>query len=295
MSSYKVYSTSDTFQPEDLVTSRVHPEPAFGNLIPDSSKEKRKSEPEFQTLQQENFQEDAPITAYQEKHEEKADTLPPEQAIRQPEATREPEPVPEPEPLPEPPQQATAAKPPEPPRQPPPPPAAPPGIPPEEVQKLVSDAYEKGVQEGLQQAEEDFGAASKAMLLICQQLDTIRETILQNSVEEMQDLVLVIAEKIIRHSVTDQHETILRTVQEAIHRAVKSDEFFIYVHPDDYEIVSSKSADMLAGLSGLKNLVIKQDSTIERGGCRIDSDNCTVDATILSQLEIISDQLKQQK
>jgi flagellar assembly protein FliH len=289
MSSYKVYSTSDTFEPEDLVISRVQAEPGFGNFVADNSKEKSKAKPEFQNIRKESFQESAPIQAY--KEEEKVQIPPPEKVAEKP----EPETATEPEPVSEPPPQA--ARPPEqpqPPRQ-PPQPVTPPGIPPEEVHKLVAEAHENGVQQGLQQAEEDYGAASQAMLLICQQLDTIRETILQNSVGEMQDLVLTIAEKIIRHSVKDQHETILRTVQDAIHRAVKSDEFFVYVNPDDYEVVSAKSAEMVAGLSGLKNLVIKQDSSIERGGCRIDSDNCTVDATILSQLEVISDQLKQQK
>jgi flagellar assembly protein FliH len=292
MSSYKVYTTSDTFEPEDLVISKVHPKPAFGKLVPGSSQEKNTTDPEFQSIQQENFKESAPIKAYQEE-KEKVHIPPPEKIKKQPEPEPKPEPEPEPAPAP-PPRPAKPPERPQPPKQ-PPPPAAPPGIPPEEVQKLVTEAREKGIQEGLQQAEQDFGSASQAMVLICQQLDTIRETILQNSIGEIQELVLTIAEKIIRHSVNDQHETILNTVQEAIHRAVKSDEFFIYVNPDDYEIVSSKSAEMVAGLSGLNNLVIKQDITIDRGGCRIDSDNCTVDATILSQLEIISGQLKQQK
>ena len=47
----------------------------------------------------------------------------------------------------------------------------------------------------------------------------------------------------------------------------------------------------MQGLGGLENLVVKKDGTSERGGCRVESESCTVDATILSQLEIINDNI----
>lgn len=283
----KVYSTQETFEPEDIVRAKIHGPMVFGSIMA----EKLRND-EQQTTGFKPSPAPGKITA-----EEKSD--PSEERERQPaaapripekkgtvstsEAVAEPAPAqvrkaaaPAPAPAPAPPQ----------------PPA---GVPLEEVERMVAESYRKGVQEGMQQAEGDFGAATKALLLICQQLDTLRETILQNSVGEMRDLVLVIAEKIIRHSVQGQNSTIIDTVEEAIHKAVKSDEFYIYVNPDDYESVASRSEELIAGLNGLNNIVVKKDKSIERGGCRIESENCTVDATLTSQLEIIGNQLKQQK
>jgi flagellar assembly protein FliH len=166
------------------------------------------------------------------------------------------------------------------------------GIDPLLVERMVEEAFQRGVAEGLQQAEKDFGSALHAFIELCRQLDQIRETILKNSVGEMQDLVLAIAEKIIRSSVLEQDATLLATVDEALHSAVKSDEFYVYVNPEDFDTVQGKAAEFVAGLNGLNNIVVKKDSTVERGGCKVESDNCTVDATIASQFEIIREQVK---
>jgi flagellar assembly protein FliH len=66
----------------------------------------------------------------------------------------------------------------------------------------------------------------------------------------------------------------------------------VYVNPDDLAVIQEKSPDFIAGLNGLNNLVIKKDPAIERGGCKVESENCTVDATIASQFEIIRERIK---
>lgn len=160
------------------------------------------------------------------------------------------------------------------------------------AEKKATEAYQHGLTEGRAKAELDFGAATQALLLACQQMDTLRATIIGNSSKELVEFSLAIAEKILRLSVREQDQTIVATIEEALRRAVKSDEFTIHIHPEDYEILAAKSAEIVAGLSGLNNLIIRKDATIARGGTRIDSDNCTIDATIDSQFEIIKEELK---
>jgi len=162
----------------------------------------------------------------------------------------------------------------------------------EEAEKTAADAYRQGEQDGRELAEQDFGAATQALYLACQQLDTLRDTIIANSSKEVLDFTLAIAERILRLSVREQDHTIIATIDEALRRSVKSDEFIIHIHPDDYETVLRKSADIIAGISGLNNIVVRKDSTIERGGARIESDNCTIDATIASQFEEIREALQ---
>ncbi|MGB3222083.1 MAG: FliH/SctL family protein [Desulforhopalus sp.] len=158
--------------------------------------------------------------------------------------------------------------------------------------KRIEDAYQKGLKEGKTKIEQDFESATKALLNICQQLDTIRDTIISNSSSEIQESVLAIAERVLRISVREQNRTIVATIEEALQRAVKSDEFFVYIHPDDYETVAENAAEIVAGISGLNKIVIKKDITVERGGAKIESDNCTIDATIVSQFDIIREEIK---
>jgi len=160
------------------------------------------------------------------------------------------------------------------------------------AEKQVEEAYQNGLKEGIAKVEKEFAASRRALLNTCQQLDTIRETIINNSSEELQNLALAIAERILRISVREQDNTLLLTIEEALQRAVKSDEFTIYIHPDDYDAVAGNSEDIVAGLTGLNKIVIKKDGGLERGGVKIESDNCTVDASIVSQLEVIREELK---
>ncbi len=161
-----------------------------------------------------------------------------------------------------------------------------------EAEKRIEEAYQKGIRIGKEKVEQDYGNATKALLDACQQLDTIRETIISNSGEELQNIALAIAERILRISIREQDSTIVATIEEALQRAVRSEEFTVYLHPEDYDTVSAHSEEIVAGVTGLNKIVIKKDLTIERGGTRIESENCTLDATITSQFDVIREEIK---
>lgn len=165
----------------------------------------------------------------------------------------------------------------------------------EEAEEKALERYEQGIQEGIIKATDDFGSALKTLTTMCEQLDTIRETIIANSNDELTEFAILIAEKIIRTSIKEQDQSIIATIQEALSRAVKSDEFTIFIHPDDYQVIADKSADLIAGVSGLSNIVIKTDPTLEPGGAKIESENCIIDATVTSQFETIRDEILKSK
>lgn len=156
-------------------------------------------------------------------------------------------------------------------------------------------AYRKGLAEGQEKADKDLGDAVRALVTVCQQLDSVRETIINNSSSELKDFALAIAERILRISLAEQDHTIILTLEEALQRAVKSEEFTVYVHPEDYETVTAKAPDIVAGLRGLNNIVIKRDPSIERGGAKIESENCVIDATISSQFDTIREEVKKKQ
>ena len=162
-------------------------------------------------------------------------------------------------------------------------------IPAIDLELLHKQAFAEGVLMGRSQADEDFGTSIKTLSATCEQLNHLHETILLNNTKEMHTLVLQIAEKIIRHSIEEQSDTILATIKDAIHLAVKSDEFQIRVNPQDLAVLKKKKKEIIDEISSLDNIIIKADSTVDRGGCLLESVNCTVDATITSQLQAIKE------
>lgn len=173
----------------------------------------------------------------------------------------------------------------------PPPPQELPPTPSIDINEIREESFNSGIAVGRKQAEEDFENGVQTLLCICNELDRLRETILQNSIGEMRELVLAIAEKIIRHSVEEQSETITATIIEAIHLAVKSDEFQIQLNPEDLACIEEKKSEIIDKISGLDNVVLKPDATLERGGCMIESTSCTIDASMASQLKVIRNSL----
>jgi len=161
-----------------------------------------------------------------------------------------------------------------------------------DVKLIQKKAFSEGVLEGRRQADEDYDTSTRTLLGACEQLTHLHETILKNNTSEIQALVMAIATKVIRHSIEEQSDTILATIKDAIHQAVKSDEFQIRVNPGDLEILKDKKKEILDEISSLDNIIIKADSTIERGGCLLESSCCTVDATISSQLQVIKEALE---
>ena len=260
MSLSKIYSTTDTFEPEELVRSRFEE----GSLVT------RRLQPAETAPRQEKDEETpSPPQPAEEQGQEPIVATPP--SITEEAAEPTPEPTEPTEP------------------------AEPPGVPPEEVERLVAESFENGKQAGHREAEADFGSAAASLLRLGQQLNEVRETILANSIAEFRDLAIAIAEKIVRYSIRNRDDTIVATVEEAIHKAVKSDAFTIYVNPQDYEVVAARTPELIAGFSGLENLVVKRDREMERGGCRVESDNCIVDASLLSQMEILGKAVREQQ
>jgi len=158
-----------------------------------------------------------------------------------------------------------------------------------DLEAIRNEAFISGVDVGRKEAEEDFENSAKTFHCICNELDKLRETILKNSIPEMKELVMDISEKVIRHSLTEQDETIIATIKEAIQLAVKSDEIQIQINPDDLTYIEDKKQEIIDSMSGLENIILQSDVNIDRGGCKLESSCCTVDATLTNQIKVIRD------
>jgi len=91
-------------------------------------------------------------------------------------------------------------------------------------------------------------------------------------------------------SISPLHEN-YDTIKDAINLAVNSDEFEIQINPDDLSVVEKFKQEIIDSISGLNNIVLRPDPTLERGGCKLESSCCTVDASMISQIKVIHDSI----
>jgi len=157
----------------------------------------------------------------------------------------------------------------------------------------VEEAYARGRREGIVAAEETFEKTTQALATALEEVSRLRESLANNSRQDMLRLVMAVAEQIIRREIAADPTVVMAIIENALQSSVRADQYRIRISPDDLEKVTEKKPLFLASISGLKNLSIEADASVSAGGCRVDSDLGAVDATIETQLEAIQQALNE--
>jgi type III secretion system HrpE/YscL family protein len=107
--------------------------------------------------------------------------------------------------------------------------------------------------------------------------------------EEVLRLAMRVAEKILRQRIEVAPESILPMIDEALRslQAQPQLRVVLRVHPDDRPLLEARRPHWLDHFPAIATLTIAPDETIGRGGCRIESEHGTVDATIQTQIRVI--------
>lgn len=160
-----------------------------------------------------------------------------------------------------------------------------------EILQREEEAYARGLQDGLAAVETGLNQTVEAFAKAAEEISVLRRDLLQNASRDMAQLAMAIARRVIHVELSINPEVVLETIQMALQAAINSDEFRIKVNPQDFALVTERKPQMLASVSGLKNVIIESDHHVGRGGALLESDLGEVDATIESQTASIERQL----
>ncbi|MBD1400426.1 flagellar assembly protein FliH [Pelovirga terrestris] len=161
------------------------------------------------------------------------------------------------------------------------------------TKKDVDEAYARGQQDAMKAAAARLESSAQALAATLKQVDQLRAQMAENSRDDMLRLVMAIAEQIIRREVSVHADIINQVIAEALTVSVRADHYRIKVNPADLAAVNEHKPLFLASISGLKNLMVEADPAVTAGGCQIESDLGTVDATLETQLAAIRQALQE--
>ncbi|MDH3346557.1 MAG: FliH/SctL family protein [Desulfobulbaceae bacterium] len=154
-----------------------------------------------------------------------------------------------------------------------------------DAQAIRDEAYQLGFIDAQTEVRIELENALNGFTEVCRKLDVLRSTILLSNRENMINIIMTMCRKIIKQELSIKRDFIATTLESAVTRALQSDEFHITLHPNDLDVAERIKPSLLSSIRGLKHIEIKTDPNIHPGGCLIDSEICTVDATIEGQLE----------
>jgi len=136
------------------------------------------------------------------------------------------------------------------------------------------EGLDSGYQEGRRQAEQE---AARWQILA----DSLSESLahLEDGLaDEILRLTLTIAKQVLRQALHVKPESVLPVVKEAIGGLIQNYQHpRVVVHPDDAVLVRAYLAEEGGGHTPWK---VSEDADMERGGCRIETANSEIDATL---------------
>lgn len=160
----------------------------------------------------------------------------------------------------------------------------------EEAQAIRENASADGYQAGLEMAKEDISMLKDAIEIFYgakqQVYDSIAPDILAISID--------IAKKIIKKEISENPDIILSNIKEILSGLSKEEtKIILKVNPVQAEMLRQEvpQAVNAAGLEA--KVVIMPDENIMEGGCILTTTNGVIDATIETQMSIISEALKE--
>lgn len=175
--------------------------------------------------------------------------------------------------------------------------ALPPGIQltEEELDQRLRESFNSGLQEGKNLAERGLINVFKALRTASELIHDMRERVLKESEDELINLIMMVARKVIAQEIAQDRCILGNLIQSALANLSEREEVTVRLNPDDYALITSGQQECLLKEMHDQRLRLKADPTIELGGCQIDADMGTIDASISAQLDEVYRRLLEQR
>ncbi len=148
-----------------------------------------------------------------------------------------------------------------------------------DTEKKRAEAIKKGYAEG-----ESKGLAQVTEKLL--NLERIKERFYDEAEPQVIDLVLSIAEKVIGRIVLENQDMIRSVVHQALEKAI-GDRITVKLNPEDYKRIMEGDHEFRDVIDRTRRLMFREDESITRGGCIVETEVGTIDAQIDTQLAAI--------
>ncbi len=155
----------------------------------------------------------------------------------------------------------------------------------EDLQRYQEESYQRGLQDGKSLAERGLLNVFKSLRTAAEEMLQAREKLLRDSEDDLLQLSMAVARKVINREVVQDREIILRLVVLALENLSEKDELVIRVHPDDHALLTSSMKDLVSRELATVSFSFKADPGIEIGSCQIETQRGTVDAGFEAQLD----------
>jgi flagellar assembly protein FliH len=154
----------------------------------------------------------------------------------------------------------------------------------DEKNAALNQAREEGRNEGYAEGKTEVDRLIERTHVVLERAQDKRGEILVQTEEEVIRLVLLMVRKVVKVISENQREVVISNVIEALKKVKDRGNIIIRVNLGDVKLTTEHTKDFIKMLEGVKSIQVAEDSSVDSGGCVIETDFGEIDARISNQL-----------
>ena len=157
-----------------------------------------------------------------------------------------------------------------------------------EENEIRDSAYRKGYDEGQKSGYNDGQSELNRLIervhKIVESVMNRREEILRDTEQQIVDLVILMTRKIVKIISENQKGVVLSNVLSALKKVKTRCSVIIRVNIEDLKLTSEHTGEFIKRVEAVQEITVIEDSSVDKGGCVVETDFGAIDARIASQL-----------
>jgi flagellar assembly protein FliH len=163
------------------------------------------------------------------------------------------------------------------------------------IEAAEREAAKKGREEGREEGYREGAAEAERLVgrlhTILDRAMEKRAEILAETEAQVVELVLLIARKVVKVISENQKSVVVQNIAQALRKLKTKSDVIVRVNLADLQLATEHVKDFVQMAENAKKLQIVEDSTVDRGGCVIETDFGEIDARISSQLHELEERI----
>lgn len=147
----------------------------------------------------------------------------------------------------------------------------------------AAEGFEQGRKEGYESGMTDVRRLVSRTQLIMERIQDKRLEIMEQTEQEMVDLTLLVARKVVKTMSESSKQVVVENIKEALGKVKTKGRVIVKVNLSDIETASGHLDEFIKLLESSGDIQILEDSSIDSGGCYIETDFGEIDARIAVQ------------
>ena len=153
-----------------------------------------------------------------------------------------------------------------------------------ERKTALEESREAGKAEGFAEGKAEVDRLIERTQVVLERAQDKRAEILSETEKQIIDLVLLIARKVIKVISENQRNVIISNVIESLRKIKSKGDIVIRVNLADLKLATEHKEDFIRQIENVKSIQVVEDTSVDSGGCIIETDFGEIDARIASQL-----------